>query len=323
MKPHMFVARRTRVLAGLLGAIGLMAVLSSPAWAEAKRTYFTIVENPVGGPSIGEVFTDGQQLYLLGTESSYEEIATDPRLTGPKVITFDAIFEPPALIGRMWGRSHKQHPDGAWDGYWTGTRTAFNDPDGTPHVRSTITSLAVGSGAFEGLVVRWDITAVDATPGTPMSGSGYIVEAKGGPGERPMTWKATRTEELVIHAGMFLPSGPFGAIGTFDLLSEFGEGTHLGRSTNDGFGLIDLRSGRISGGGRLATASKDLLDWVATGSVDLATGEATVTVHFAGGTGRFEAAVGEMSGSFTPVWEGGPLVLHSTYDWSGKGAIQY
>lgn len=323
MKTHIITSRYTRVLAGILGAIGLVALLSSPVWAEAKKTYFTIVETPVGIPAMGEMFTDGPRMFILGAESAYEETATDPRLTGPKVIHYDAVFDLPAFTGRMWGRSHKQHQDGTWDGYWTGTRTPFTDPDGTPHVRSTITSLAVGSGSFAGLVVRWDITAVDAAPGTPMSGTGYIVEAKGGPSERPMTWRATRTEELVIHEGMFLPSGPLGAMGTFDLLSEVGVGMHIGRSTNDGFGLVDLRSGGISGSGYLATASKERLDWVAKGSVDLATGEATVTVHFAGGTGRFEAAVGEMSGTFAPVWEGGPLVLHSTYDWSGKGTIRY
>jgi hypothetical protein len=38
-----------------------MLALSPSALAGAKKTYFAIVENPVGVPFMGEMFTDGQQ----------------------------------------------------------------------------------------------------------------------------------------------------------------------------------------------------------------------------------------------------------------------
>jgi hypothetical protein len=308
------------VLAVCAAAAAVM--VSSTALAGPKKTYFTILENPVSS-SMERMFTEGTKMFIFGAESTYEEVATDPRLTGPKVINFDAVFDLPAMTGRMWGRSHKEHADGTWDGYWTGTRTAFTDPDGTPHVRSTIISLAEGSGAFEGLVVRWDITAVDAEPGTPMAGSGYIVEAKGGPDERPLDWHATRTEEFVIHTGIFLPSGPLGAIGTFDILRETGVGTHFGRFANDGFGLMDLETGIISGAGCLTTANKDEVFWVVTGVANLVTSTAELSLHFVGGTGRFDWAVGEASYSVAPVWEGPGPVFQADYSYSATGSIRY
>jgi hypothetical protein len=296
-------------------AAAALTVLAGP-----EKTYFTVVDNPVSS-SMGQMFTDGSQMFILGAESTYNEVATDPRLTGPKVIHCDAMFDLPSMTGRMWGRSHKEHPDGAWDGYWTGTRTAFTDPDGTPHVRSTIVSVAVGSGAFEGLIARWDLSAVDAGPGTAMTGTGYIVEAEGGPGQRPMKWKATRTEQLTIHLGKFLPSETFGAMATFDFLSDSGVGTHLGQLVNHGSGLIDLNTGLITGAGYLSGANSDEILWVATG--DAATGNVEINVHFAGGTGRFESAIGGVDYSVQVALEGPGPVYVIDYGYSTAGSIQY
>lgn len=286
--------------------------------AEGKRTYFEGTETSTPTDP-GTIFTDGKQLFIKGASSAAIDICNDERLAGNSVITYDAILKLADQTGRMWGTYHLSNQGGSWESYWQGTRTAFVEGQ-VSHRRTSLIGTMIGRGGYTGLIAYYVYESQD---GGPASIKGYTVEAKGGPGERPMTWQATRTEELVIHEGMFLPSGPFGAVATFDFLSEVGVGTHIGRSTNYGFGLVDLVSGVISGSGCLATASKDLVYWVATGSVDLATGTAPVTVHFAGGTGRFEAAVGEMSGTFTPVWEDGPLVLHSTFDWRATGTIWY
>jgi len=319
--------QRTKALALVLSTLGLMLALSPSASAGAKKTYFTIVENPVGIPSMGEVLADGEQLFILGAESSYEETATDPRLTGLKVITYDAVFDPTDFTGRMWGRSRKQHPDGAWDGYWTGTRTAFTAPDSTPHLRSTITSLAVGSGAFKGLVVRWDITAVDAAPGTPMTGSGYIIEAKGGPGERPMQSRSEGTERVEVHLGMFVPPPPppeppvFGAVVTWEILNEVAQASHMGRSANQGGGLLNPLTGEVSGAGVLTSANGDRLYWVATGWSLGPSGPVDLSLHWAGGTGRFEAAVGAISGTLDLDATGDPSLMDLSL--SAQGTIRY
>ena len=45
----------------------------------------------------------------------------------------------------------------------------------------------------------------------------------------------------------------------------------------------------------LTTANGDLLNWVATGEKDVQTGANEGTVHFVGGTGRFEVAAGSFA----------------------------
>lgn len=286
--------------------------------AEGKRTYFEGTETSTPTDP-GAIFTDGKQLFIKAASSAAIDICNDQRLAGNSVITYDAVLQLADQTGQMWGTYRLSNQGGSWDSYWQGTRTAFVEGQ-VRHQRTSLVGTMIGCEGYTGLIAYYVYESQD---GGPASIKGYTIEAKGGPGERPMTWRATRTEELVFHYGTFVLSGQPGAMGTFDFLSEVGMGTHIGRSTNDGFGLVDLVSGVISGSGCLATASKDLVYWVATGSVDLATGTATVTIHFAGGTGRFEAAVGEMSGTFTPVWEDGPLVLHSTFDWRATGTIRY
>ena len=95
------------------------AAAALTALAGPQKTYFTIVDHPVSS-SMGQMFTDGSQMFILGAASTFDEMATDSRLTGLKVIHYDAVLDLPAMTGRMWGRSRKEHPDGAWDGYWTG-----------------------------------------------------------------------------------------------------------------------------------------------------------------------------------------------------------
>ena len=180
--------QRTKALALVLSTLGLMLALSQSAWAGGKKTHFTTTLVTLAGPPSGTVFADDENLYIMGSESAMTEAASDPRVTGSAVITVDAVFDLQALTGPMWGKSHRPHANGAWDGYWTGTRTAFEDPPDTWHVRSTIVSLAVGSGAFAGLVARWDLTGVDVDLGNPLTGSGYIIEAKGGPVDLTLHW---------------------------------------------------------------------------------------------------------------------------------------
>jgi hypothetical protein len=56
-----------------------------------------------------------------------------------------------------------------------------------------------------------------------MASSGYIIEAKGGPGERPIHSRSEGTERVAVHLGMFVPPPPpldppvFGAMVTWEI----------------------------------------------------------------------------------------------------------
>jgi len=65
----------------IVGTIGLLTVLSSPAKAEGRKTCFTTRLDPVSIPPTGVTFTDGQKLYIIGSESAYIETASDPRVS--------------------------------------------------------------------------------------------------------------------------------------------------------------------------------------------------------------------------------------------------
>ncbi|MEK7675973.1 MAG: hypothetical protein AAB676_09100 [Verrucomicrobiota bacterium] len=65
----------------ILGTIGLLTVLSGPAWAGGKKTCFTTTLDPVSIPPTGVTFTDGQKMYIMGSESAYMETASDPRVS--------------------------------------------------------------------------------------------------------------------------------------------------------------------------------------------------------------------------------------------------
>lgn len=307
-------------LAAALGYLSMLALAASlTAGAAPKQTPFTTVETITGMVEQGTMLTDGESVFILGNIMSAVETATDPRVSGNARIGVSVIQDLATGTGAMWGTFQIENVGGSWEAYWQGSLTL---EDG--HFITSVTAVGVGRGGYEGLEARWDYAATDAPAGEPLLGTGYIIEAKGKPGDRPMKWRASRTEEFVIHPGIFLPSGTPGAMGTFNLLSDVGVGTHFGRSVNTGIGLLDMATGRISGYGRLTTASKDEVFWVVTGTAELVGGGgATCVVHFAGGTGRFEAAVGDMTENLTVEWEGEFPVFHADYSYTGSGTVRY
>jgi hypothetical protein len=160
--------------------------------------------------------------------------------------------------------------------------------------------------------------------GNPFVGGGYIVEANGGPGDRPMQSRSEGTEGVEPHPAMLLPpSDPpvFSMVVTWEIRNEVAQVSHLGRSSNEGLGMLDLTTGAVTGSGTLTSAKGDQLYWVATGTSLGAAGPVDLTLHWAGGTGRFEAATGAING---------PLELAPTEDPSStefslkaKGTIRY
>lgn len=332
MRPTNLHSRRPRLLIWTLGALGLVALLSSSTWAGAWKTPFKTTVGAMLTIDPGLMLTDGVRLYITGGRSTYDEDASDPRISGPALVTVNAAFEftpqpvgPPLMTGPVWSTARRERGDGGvWVCHWVGTRTAFVGEDGLPHVRSRIKEIGVGQGAYEGLVARWEISAVDAETGNPFVGGGYILAAKGGPGERPMRWRSEGMESVGLFLGMMLPpSEPpeYGALITWEIVDETGQASHLGRATNHGLGLLNPLTGEVTGSGTVRSASGDELDWVATGWSLGPSGPVDLTLHWAGGSGRLDAAVGEITGNLVlqPTADPGIMDL----DLEAEGFVQY
>lgn len=300
-----------RRLAWMIRAASLIAVLAVPALADARKTYFTGVEQIAGSePPIA--IPAGSNFHVLMTQYAVET-ASDPRVMGQSTIVANAIFEMPLMTGPMWGTYRLVNSGGEWSGYWHGSRTST--PGG---VVSSIVATAVGKGAYEGLIGRWDLSGLNVGETNPfLYYTGYIVEASKGHVELPMRWRATRTETMNM------------ATLEFDIDTETGQGTHIGKGTNDGVGFLIPPSGpvaSITGFGTLTAADGDKLYWVVEASADLAGQSGTAaSVYFAGGTGKFEYAVGLASGTIIASF--GPpdanQISRATFDYSLQGKIRY
>jgi len=124
------------------------------------------------------------------------------------------------------------------------------------------------------------------------------------------------------------PTGTTGAIVRINIVTEIGEATYLGRTTEQGLGLLDPVTGVSSMMGTAIPAESEgrgVLHWVAQANTDLRTGVANAEVHFAGGTGQFEDATGGFSGrvaqliSPTPF----PTFFHNTFQYQAAGTIRF
>lgn len=302
-------------------AIGVVAVLTLAAAltaeADAKKTYFTGIEgNYILDP--GQWFGDGVNLVAFRRACDADEDITDPRLKGLGSWTYSVD----AVAGKFWGwgRIVPDQGGGEWTGYFTGTMAAGT----TLHMTLT------GSGDYAGLVAR--LTYTDGPQPHTLAIEGYIIEAKGGPGERPLKVSVCRTEQLEMLNCVELdptlwPPEPFdpprpATIVRATIVSEMGQATHAGRITNEGFALIDPVTGVMTGMGTAKAANGDEIYWVHIATFDQ-NGVAHNSVHFCGGTGRFEAVTGGFVGQITevPVPTDDPAVSQFCYD--GVGTIRY
>ncbi len=292
-------------------AICFIAMLAGPTYADARKTPFTGTETVVGGlpPTI---IPAGDKFHVLITQYA-EDTATDERISGNSTIIANAIWELPAMIGPMWGTWRLVNSGGEWNGHWQGSRTLVGED-----IVTSIVTTSVGSSGYEGLIARWNISGVNVGPDNPqLTYDGFIVEATKGHVALPVTYRGTRTESLNLSTL------------EFDVLSETGRGTHLGNSTNSGLGFavpISATDGLLMATGILVAANGDKVYWVAEGMLDLTLQNgATVSVYFAGGTGRFEYVVGKADSiifaSFGPPDENNVIV--ATYSYTATGTIRY
>lgn len=290
----------------VLTMLALAVVASAPAQAGPKKTYVTGVGENYDHV-VGRWYGGGADMFVFGRACVADENIDDPRLKGRGTFNYTVN----AGAGVFWGTAQivPDMGDGEWHGYWTGLLF--------PETRIRLT--LAGSGVYEGLVARLNYTPGEA-PDT-LKIEGYILEAKGEPGDRPFKISACRTEKidavkcLELDPESWVPFDPpiEASILRAQIESESGQATHAGRISNSGFALVDPETHGVTGMGIATAANGDELFWVYFGTLD-PTGAAAGSVHFCGGTGRFEAAIG----GFDVAVEGGPVVCYS-----GVGTINY
>ncbi|MCZ7635998.1 MAG: hypothetical protein M5U12_08145 [Verrucomicrobia bacterium] len=303
--------------AAFAGVTALALALTLSARADAPKTCFTgVEENYTHDP--GQWFGDGVNIFVFRRACVADENISDPRLKGRGSFTYTVD----ATAGLFWGRGRIVPDQGG--GEWVGCFTATMSPGTT--IQMTLT----GSGDYAGLVARLTYTP-GAKPDT-LAIEGYIVEAKGGPGDRPLKVRACRTEQLQMLPCLELdpttwPPIPYepprpAAILKALITSETGQITHVGRLSNQGLSLVDPVTGLITGTGTAKAANGDEVFWVFEGAHDPA-GVPVGSVHFCGGTGRFEAAVGGFDLEVTqgPEPAEDPWVLELCY--VGSGTVRY
>ena len=260
-------------------------LLPGTALAE-KRTPFTDTETVTGLVNAGTWITDGKSLFVTGLTLSGLEKASDPRLAGTSTVWVDRITDLATQAVLMWGRFRIENDGGAWDGYWCADSS----------VGSSLATI-VGSGDYEGLVARM----------TWLGGSdweGCIVE--NGPGPVPMkdgSWERIENFDWIVGDVVvpftMQPTGDKAVVGKISLVNGGGVQTHTGKSTDVAeVGLVTFPTKPTTAAwscfGTVKAANGDLLNYVAMGENDLAAGVNSGTVHFTGGTGRFDAATGSL-----------------------------
>ena len=251
------------IVAGL--ALGAM-LLPGTALAE-KRTPFTATQHPTWLASV----TDSEE-YVFDRESTpimdFMD-STESRVAGSGSYLMCAV-DLKTDAPTYWGELRISNEGGAWKGFWTGDKDGF-------------AATLVGSGEYEGLVSRW---TAPFPKGDSIEWSGYIVE--NGPGDVPFKISGWRIEDVVPIAEGIVKGA---------LRDGAGEASHIGVFKDlKETGLMNVASRQSRGMGISKAANGDLFTWVSRGGLNSCTGEFEFQVFFAGGTGRFEHAVGSCAG---------------------------
>jgi len=298
--------------------------------ASRREVPFTATE-VVTWVNFGTALDNGANLLILNARASAIVTASDPRVAGTGTVTRSGVWHT-NKVGLLWGSFHLSNARGTWDGYWQGTNSLLNG-----HVMMSLAMTAEGSGAYHGLVFRTTCTAFDDGP---IQWTGCVVQDS--PGARPYRLKGLRLDCAQETTGMLLdpltlrPTGNKGALVRINILTEVGEATYLGRTTEQGLGLLDPVTGVSSMMGTTMPArgeERGVLRWVAQATTDLKTfpklgqrrGVANAEVHFAGGTGQFQDATGRFSGRVaqiiapTPT----PALFHNTFQYEVAGTIRF
>lgn len=298
--------------------------------ASRSEVPFTATE-VVTWVNFGTALESGANLLILNARASAIVTASDPRVAGTGTVNCSGIWHT-NKSGLLWGSFHLSNVRGRWDGYWQGTNSLWNG-----QVVMSLAMTAEGSGAYHGLVFRTTCTAFDDGP---IQWTGRVVHDS--TGARPYRLKGWRLDCVQETTGMLLdpltlrPTGNKGALVRIEILTEVGEATYLGRTTEQGLGLLDPVTGASSMMGATKPAGSEergILRWVAQATTDLKTipklgqgrGVAKAEVHFAGGTGQFEDATGRFSGRVAQTISPTPVskLFHNTFQYEAAGTIRF
>jgi hypothetical protein len=164
---------KMRPLFILLILIVLLLLPALQVGAKAVKTPFTGSETFVEDISLGrESFPDKNLYHIRDGVSLFKVTASDPRVSGEDLITFNANFklvDPPVYAhGPMWGEFTISNPDGTWEGTWTGTR----DKNGFAY----ISYVGDGHGAYRGMQIRIRFERLTPDSTQPETMRGYIIE---------------------------------------------------------------------------------------------------------------------------------------------------
>ncbi len=275
-------------------------LLPGTALAE-KKTPFTCKETDTEQNFGWFPGMDGKWYVFDGSAKFKMESNDEPRVVGQGEYSMYAIMDMNTGAITLWAKFHLENANGDWDGFSTGTEDEF-------------TATCVGSGEYAGLVSRWQWTRTTDGNGI-YNWKGYIVE--NGPGYVPFKNSGWREEnvEVISQNPPILKATSFGA--------GAGQGSHIGIFTDIKevglMGPVLDETGGIKMGGRgmgvVKAANGDLVTWVSMSAMN-ANGDFVFEVFFAGGTGRFEHAVGSWKGELKNT-------TPTRYTYTGTGTIRY
>lgn len=268
----------------LSATVAVLLLGTVAAQAGSKTSYFSGQEIPIDFTP-GRTYVSATDSYFFGREFVGREALSDERLAGKGYFEYSGAGDMASGTGVFWG-SGRLVPDkggGEWNGYFVGKVSATG---------VSMDMTLVGSGKYAGLVARLTY------PSWPDI-SGYIVEAKGATDNRPFQVSARSTERIEIldcleadPSSQPLEPPVHAQVLKLTILNEVAQGTHLGRSSNEGFAVVDPQTGKLMGTGVVMASNGDLVRWVLLGAIDPTSGLLQGSVYFCSGTGRFDAVVG-------------------------------
>jgi hypothetical protein len=172
-------AMKRKSLLGWIILVLLVTLTMAPgsAAARAVRVEFTGTEGP-GNVVYGGIWTflPSGNVHVRGMTTEYQELATDPRMSGLNTAVMNANWGPD-FAGPMWGTNESVIPDGAdcpgggvWQGTWTGKAYA----DGSYSYRAVGRGIA---GCVAGL--KFSLAAANPGDGSETTYSGVILDPHG------------------------------------------------------------------------------------------------------------------------------------------------
>jgi len=154
----------------------VLFVLAAPVAAGTTWTpYEGISYGTCEGPE-GQSWISGDRvLHKRGGVSYWYDEVSDPRLSGPLVLTVNWNFQltaPPVFgYGPEWGTMRISNEGGYWEGHWVGERTEEG--------YSYITAVLHGYGDYQGLQARTDYVHETTDPSVPFTVHGVVMNPGG------------------------------------------------------------------------------------------------------------------------------------------------